>query len=353
MARRSQHQAKDAAQAASDAARVLQQRGQEAKQEVVERVPEEPVSKEPPEDYVPPKRYADHRAEMIEEMVESRNPKAVEPQVEPEPKPGPEAKVEPEVAPEAPVEVVEAPKTIRAKVDGEEFDAQADEVEAYGGIKAFQIAKAAENRLKKSNEHLAEIRKAQAEMLEQARQAKPKEPEITDEQLIVSKLDAIRFGTPEEGAAAFREILSKAHKPIDANAIIEQAANRIKHDQAVTQFDTEFQDITSNPLLLRLVVSLRNERIPQQKGQVDWGTFYRTIGNEVRSVSGKPTSPAVPQSTTSGHPSQQSDKEARKAANVVNIPTSAARAAPPQEEKPESREDVLRDMKKTRGLPVD
>lgn len=355
MARRSQYQATDAAKAASEAARVLQQRGQEARNEVVERVPSEQVDKTPPEGWTPPERSTVH-SQALEEIVAKREKDVVEePAPEPVEAPKEEPKAEVAQEPVAAVETApEAPKVVRVKVDGEEFDAPADEVEALGGVKAYQILKASENRFKKSNDVLAEIRKAQAEMLEQAKaQAKPKEPEITDEQLIVSKLDAIRFGTPEEGAAAFREILSKANKPIDANAIIEQAANRIKHDQAVAQFDTEFQDITSNPLLLRLVVSLRNERIPQQKGQVDWGTFYRTIGNEVRSVSGKPTSQPAAQSTTSGIPSQQSDKEARKAAAVVTIPTAAARATPPQEEKEESRADLIKEMRKKRGLPVD
>lgn len=343
---RRQHQATDAAQAASEAAKVLQQRGQEVK-ETVERVPEESKPTEPPENWTPPERTSPHKRSMEEiaanrEQAPKEDPK---PEVAEAPKEEPVHEAEP---------VVEAPKTVRVKVDGEEFDAPADEVEAHGGVKSYQIHRASENRLKKTNDVLAEIRKVQAEMAEAARvSAKPKEPEVTDDQFITERIDKMRFGTPEESAQALREIQSRLYKPVDPNAIIEQATNRFRHDTAVSQFDQEYQDIVTNPLLLRLVVSLRNERIPQQKGPVDWTQFYRAIGNEVRSVAGKPTSPTAVQSTTSGTPSQQSTREERKAAAVVSIPTAAARAQPPQEEKPETRDDLIREMRKKRGLPVD
>lgn len=166
-------------------------------------------------------------------------------------------------------------------------------------------------------------------------------------------MDTIRFGTPEEAAKAQLEILQRVQKPLDQNALIEHASNKFRHDQAVTQFDTEFQDVVSNPMLLKLVVALRNERIPQLKGSVDWNHFYRAIGNEVRSITGKPTSSTAVQSTTSGIPSQQSDKEAKKAAVATVLPTSSARAELPKEEKPETRDDMIRSMRKRRGLPVD
>lgn len=351
---RRQHQATDAAQAASEAARILAQRGHEVRQE---QEPAEKIPVEPKDDWTPPERNTIHKKAMDE--IAAKRGLSVEPDVETKEEVKEEIKDEPKV--EAPVETkveetppIETPKTVRAKVDGEEFDVPAEEVEEYGGIKAYQIQKAAENRLKKTNEALAETRRAQAEFMEFLKASqKPKEPEVTDDQYIAERIDKMRFGTPEESAQAIKEILHRANKPLDQNAIIEQATNRFRHDQAVSQFDTEFQDIVTNPLLLRLVVSLRNERIPQLKGQVDWTQFYRTIGNEVRGVAGKPTSITATQSTTSGTPSQQSDKEARKAASVVSIPTAAARAAPPQEEKPETRQDLIREMRKKRGLPVD
>lgn len=354
---RRQHQADDAAKAASEAARVLQQRSQAAK-ETSEKVPET----EPPADWEPPKRYSEQRTAMIEEIAASRRPEAPEVKDEPKPEPKTEQKPEPKPEPEpekveaAPVEAVETPaetKTVRVKVDGEEFDVPQEDVDAAGGVRAYQIQRAAENRLKKTNEVLAEIRKAQAEFFELQKQAKPKEPEVTDDQFIAERVDKIRFGTPEESAQALKEIIARSNKPVDPNKIIEQATGKIWHDQAVRQFDQEFQDLVTNPDLLDLIVVKRNKKLAQLKGApADWTKFYRDIGNEVRSIVAKPTSQAT-QSTTSGTPSQQSTREERKAAAAVTVPASAARAAPPPEDKPETREDVLRNLRRSRGLPVD
>jgi hypothetical protein len=381
MSRRGQDQAESAAKAASEAARVLQQRGQEARAaqqdsaRSVEPSPEPENHGEPATIRVKP-RNEPRRLAM--EEIEARDLQTkgiVEPAPAPAkvpdnpPPPTPEQMLEggkfsapepekpkPEAEPAA--EPTPAPiKTVRVKVDGEEFDAPADEVEQAGGVRPYQIQKASENRLKKAGEALAEAQRYRAEIGELARQAKqpPAAPVVTDDQFIASKADAMRFGTPEEFASAMREVLQRSNKQIDQNALVTQAANMIRHDQAVAEFDKEFGDVTSNPLLLKLVVTLRNEQIPQIKGPVDWTTFYRTIGNQVRSVAGRPSQPATTvavAAATSGTTSQSpSDREARKA-SIVNLPTAAARAELPKDSKPETREDILQQMRKSRGIPT-
>jgi hypothetical protein len=238
-------------------------------------------------------------------------------------------------------------------VDGEEFDAPAAEVEEAGGVRAYQIQRASENRLKRASEALAEAKRVQASIAQWAVQhQQPQKPQETDEQFIASKIDIIRFGTPEEAAKAQLEIAQRLNKPVDQNAIIDRAADKIRHDQAVAEFDREFVDISSNPLLLKLAVAMRSERIAQVNGPIDWNSFYRTIGNEIRGVAGKPSqAPAAP--ATSGNPSQSpSEKEARKA-SIVNLPTAAARASLPEAEKQlspeEARKEAILQMKKARG----
>ena len=112
-----------------------------------------------------------------------------------------------------------------------------------------------------------------------------------------------------------------------------------------------------NPLLGRLAFELEKEGVGKMapNGQVQWnqlanvdfGEFFRNIGNQVRSVSGirppQPTENAT--APSAGTPSQASEREARKA-SIVNLPTAAARATPPPEPKPESRADILASMKK-------
>jgi len=363
-----QRMAERAAEAASEAGRTLQaQRGADSEGgESLEPQGEdqasqatEPVVRRDPGD--------NPRNQVMEEIMERRNKESgIEP-----PKEEPVAAVVEQQQQEAvpsdttPVEP-EAPviKTVRVKVDGEEFDAPEDDVNDAGGIKPYQIMKAQENRLKKTTEALAESRKMQASLAQFLQQqadaaAQQRGPAKTPSQEMQEKIDLIRYGTPEESAAALQGILDSQR--VDPNAIVAQAMQMVKRDQAENAFVQEFSDLVHNPMILRLIIGLKDERIAsaaQNKQPIqDWSHFYRSIGNEVRNAIGKPSQQANPQGTqvaqaalTADSTSQGlSEKEARKA-SIVNLPKAAARAAVPEADKPESREDVLNQMRKSRGL---
>jgi len=235
-----------------------------------------------------------------------------------------------------------SPATVKVKIDGQEYDAPQEEVDAYGGVKAYQIAKAAENRLQKANEALAEVRKLQGEKKEQ--------PTQSPNDWLKQKIEVLRWGTPDESAAAFSEILEKNAKPVDQNMIVEMAADRIRHDDAVKSFDKEFTDIGASPLHLKLVMALREEKL-KQGHPGDWNHFYRSLGNEVRSVMPKQSQPSVT-AKTPDTPSQLSVKEERKS-SIVNLPTATAqRAEVPEEPKTETRDEIFAKMRKKRGLPT-
>lgn len=359
MARRGDGAAEAAAAAASEAARVLQARQQEKAKDEPKAEPEAPVRKDeaPPRQF---KRWNSEREQIMEEIRASRGekePKAEEPPKE-EPKAEPKAetpveapKTEPETPAAPSVEAPAAPKMVRVKIDGEESDVPEAEVEEYGGVRPYQIAKALENRLRKQTEAHA---KQMAEMtaLAKQHQQSPKPPEPTDDEFIKSKIDIVRFGTPEESAAALREVMARSAKPVDPQALVSQATNQIMHDQAVRDFDKEFSDISASPMQLKLVLALRQERMDQAQGQpIDWPNFYRTIGTEVRSAFGRQSQPAKTPTATSDTPSPASEKEARKA-SITNLPAAAARAELPKEERPETREESLNRMRKARGLPL-
>ena len=317
----------------------------------------------------PPLRNEPRRLAMAEIEARDLRTKGIQDVVTaPVPEAKPEAAAKPETAPavatpapeSAPAAVAaETPasepavKTIKVKVDGQEFDVPQADVEAAGGVTAYQKDKAAENRLNKANQALAETRKTQANTLQWIQQNTSKEPVLTDDQFIASKIDTIRFGTPEESSAALREVLKRSNPAIDQNAITQQAVTIMQRNQALDKFTKEFQDVVTNPVLLRAAVSIEAERMQQTGPQTDWPKFYQTIGNEVRSVTGRPSqptmTPVVPTNdTTSQSPS---DREARKA-SIVTIVPAAARAVLPTETKPETREDTLNAMRKSRGLPV-
>ena len=355
--RTTREDALQAAQEASEAARKLQARGQEVKAEKAEQV--EPKTEETT-NLVPPaakvKRGNPDREAMLDEIRQKRGEPKEEPEEKEEPvevkEPHVEAKEPPkeEVKAEAPVEaevVPEAPKTVRVKVDGQEFDAPAEEVEAHGGVRAYQIAKAQDNRLNKTNQALALAQRLLA--------AQPKPQAATqksDVEFIAEKMDVVRFGTKEEAASAWLEIQGRMSKPVDENAFVNRAVSAVNQNQAVADFGKNYPEITSNPLLLKLAITMEAEEVnnAQKEGRsVDWRNLYSTIGTKIRSV--VPPRQSQPQTAPKqeSNPSSLAEKEARKASNVTVIPTAAARAEHPKEEKPETREESLNRMRKARG----
>lgn len=373
MARPRKDAGEAAAAAASEAARILQQRQQEslaaksspvASESLTE--PQAEPLKQPDETKI--KRGNKDRQDIMAEIRKSRGEPTEDAPVEapkaPEAAPPVEAvepKAEEPAAPEAAVEAPEVPVVpkVKVKVDGEEFEVEQSEIDEYGSVRAYQTAKAAENRLAKSKEIAEETRKNQAQTQAQLAQLtqlllsqqQKATPAISDADFIKSKVDVIRFGTPEESAAALQEILTKGQQKVDPQAIVQQATNKFAHDLAVRDFFREFPEIASQPLLTKLADTIARERGSKLPvGQhVDWPNFYRTIGNEIRGVAGRQSQPAsVP--TAASTPSSLPEKEARKASKIVNLPTAAARAEGPKEEKPETREESLARMKKARGL---
>ena len=307
---------------------------------------------------------ANIRNRVMEEIISKRGKETAHVEPEPENAEVPQAKTldaiqaEPSVAgaeSTAAAPVTAPIKTVRVKVDGEEFDAPEDEVNEAGGVRAYQREKASENRLRKSNETLAEAKQLQAQIADLVRKqteaANP--PEKTNIQVTQELVDTIRYGSPEESAAALQTVISTSAQKVDPNAIVWQAVSVMQQQAAETAFVQEFADIVHNPMLLRLVMGLKQERIANNQGTNDWPTFYRSIGNEVRSAIGKQNQPATAlaaQGTTPDSTSQGStDKEARKA-SIVNIPTAAARAALAEPEKPETRAEILNNMRKSRGI---
>lgn len=258
-----------------------------------------------------------------------------------------EVKVETPVEPvveAAPVEPAapEVPAMVKVKIDGVESEVSQADIDAAGGVNAYQKEAAAEKRLKAANEALAETRRIQAaQIAAYAQQAAPKAPPLTDAQFIKSKVDVIRFGSEEESAAALQEVLSRNRQ---------EATVEMEKKMAVSNFQNEFPEIMGNPLLLRLAMTLENERGPQAPKNQDWNQFFRGIGNQVMSVVGRPHQKAeTPTAPAVGNTSPPLDKEARKA-TITNLPTASTRAELPKETKPETREDVLMQMRKTRGI---
>jgi hypothetical protein len=279
------------------------------------------------------------------------------------PKAEPEApKVEPKA--EAPVEPEPQVAVTKQVVDGKEYEVPQAEIDEAGGPAAWRKSKAADNRLAEAKETLAESKRTQQQFtqyLQSVAQQQPQQPtqqQVEHQQFLQNRLEYIRQGTPEQAAQALNEILARSVPQINPEAIKNQTIMEMRYASGADNFKKEFQDISVNQNLMQYAGFIENQKLAQlrQRGvfndpriamSFDWNEFFRSIGNEVRSAV-RPPQPA-PVAQTPSQPSQGSEKEARKA-SIVNLPTAAARAELPKEEKPETREDVLNQMRKKRGL---
>jgi hypothetical protein len=387
MSRRSDAAAVAAANAASEAARTLQARSQEVRQENRPEQLGDPV--QAPTKKVEPrvevKKEESHEPRNVEKMLSNRphtqameeilkkreeqegNPPVEEAAPVEEKAALIEAKKE-EIKPDAVEQPkLDAPAKIKLKVDGEEHDVDPAEVEEAGGEKGWRIAKAQENRLKKINEAAAESRAREERMLKLAetitQQNAPKpQPQATEQQFIAERLQKIRFGTDEEGAQALIEAARRLSAPaVDSGVLVQRTTANMKYEMAEDQFKKEFQDIASNPMLVKFAKQLEGEKLAPfmtkagpdwgKLSTLDWGLLKRTIGNEVRSAFGRQSQPATTTDKPAGS-SPTAAKEERKA-SIVNLPTAAARADLPKEEKEptpdEARKLWLAETKKKRG----
>jgi hypothetical protein len=376
MSRRNKEAAEQAAQQASEAGRILQaQRGRE----------EEPTEPTEPSGPRPEPRNEPRRLGM-QEITDrhERTMNGVETPVVADPAPpSPDEMLAAQHAAQQPVEVTEQPEaipevppqvppqtaeTVRVKVDGEVFDVPKAEVDEAGGLIAYQKIRAAEGRVSKLQQSISETKQQQAQMLQWFQSAAQQQtPKPTYDQLINQKIDVIRYGTPEESAAAMREVLETAVSAnrVDPNAIEQRTLLKFSMMTAADTFRKEFADVLTNPMMATLAAVEEQKRLSTlQSLPTDWNQFYRSIGNELRALV-SPKQQYQPQETqpatqTADHTSQQqpsntspapSVKEARKA-SIVALPTAASRAELPKETKPETRDDVLNGMKKSRGIPI-
>ncbi len=165
-------------------------------------------------------------------------------------------------------------------------------------------------------------------------------------------MQQIRFGDDAQAAQGMAELLSKVIPQVDPNQIQNQALTRFRMETAAERFKTEYADVMGNPLVAKMAAVRENELL-QQGVPPDWNKFYAGIGNELRSIMGKPHQLAVvPAATADPTSPATADREARKA-SIVNLPTAAQKAALPAEEpvlSPEAeRKAAIAAMNKARG----
>jgi hypothetical protein len=270
-----------------------------------------------------------------------------------EPEAAVEATTEVTVKPVQPAAVTEPAKTIKAKVNGQEFDVPEAEIEESGGLTIWQKEKAADLRLERmKQEQAALMRQTQqlGQALQAMRQAVPaQEAPKSLFDLAKEKAPALQFGTPDESAAAISDIINAAMPKTDENQLIARAVDAFSRQRATEEFMEANKDISGNRNLLQFAVLREHAKLSQSKPS-DWRKFYVDLAAEVRNDLGLPNPTASSVATTSApNPTvSMADKDARKA-SITTLPVAGARVPAPEEPKPLTREDRLKLLQKARG----
>lgn len=346
---------KEASKEASEAGRVLRAQ-REAEAETTTR----------PEGERPAPRNEERREAMEEVLRRDLETKAkdgikidedepVKTETVPEAKTEVAPEVTTEVTTEAPAEpeqpeVVAAPM-VKVKILGEEREVPQSEIDEYGTVKSYQIAKANEAQMREARELAAESKRTQENLVRYLQQQmQPQVQQKTPQQVILDHIAELQYGNPEQAAAAWQKIQEATSQKVDPNQIIRSAVMQMQEQQAMQEFRREFPEIAAEPRLEKFASMLGVEKAQKmfKEGKVpEWSSFYRDLGNEVRSLVGRPNQSAAPAPTTGQTSSVPSAKDARKASITV-LPTSSQRAEVKKEEKPESREDIFNEMKAKR-----
>lgn len=212
-------------------------------------------------------------------------------------------------------------------VDGKEVKVKRDQL-IEAGKRTLQKESAADRRLQEASETLRRAQAYERQMM----QGRPSTDAVDDPEL------------PSSDAAN----RSSEQSTPDLRAIVREQLWLSDADKAKDKFQSEFSDIVKDPLAMRLVVQLENERLAEMAAQGipltgDPWKAYSEHGNKVREWLGKT------KATTAAIPD---DKQERKR-GTVTVVGSGARQPAPQTQKPLTVAEQIEKMRTSRaGRPI-
>lgn len=209
-------------------------------------------------------------------------------------------------------------------VDGKELRVKREQL-VDAGRRTLQKEAAADRRLQEATEAMNRARAYEAALL----RGQPPRQDAGQDSQMPSEQDASNRGNTQ-GQQPSQDIETLVeHKLWDRDA-----------QKAAKRFQTEFQDIVADPLAMRLVVQLENERLATPEGirQDPWEA-YESHGKKVREWLGK---------TKTQAPEIPADKTERKR-STVTVTGSGARAPQPTTPKVLTTSERIEQMRQARG----
>lgn len=264
----------------------------------------------------------------------------------PEVKPAEEQAKEPGNAPEQDAQADE-PQTpeepekpqerlITIKVDGREMQVPESQI-IEAGRRTLQKEVAADKRLEEATRLL---REAEARAKQPPKQDVAQAPQQYDAATLAQ---ALTSGDPQLAALAVEEIQKAGRQPqqaIPPEAIFGFVRQEIEATTAQEQFKSEYADIVKDPFLLQLAVNLEDQRLAKVAAGLEpvipLYEAFKQHGEAIRKWRG-----------TQAQGETLSEKRERKA-TVPTLPSAKAKAAAPEQDKPETTEDIIQQMRKSR-----
>jgi hypothetical protein len=247
--------------------------------------------------------------------------------------------------------------TKRVKIDGEERDVTEDEL-----IRNYQKDQTASKRLEQAALRQKELDAREAELAAReaqlTKQSSLPEPQATEDQAVDDAvadqfLNAIYEGNSSEAKKllgklqlAGRGASATPQPTVDLDAIADRAAARateaIKADEAMEKFKTAYQDIVSDPYLAKVADGFLDEELRSKPFADALEEAGKRTREWITAITPKPTE----------QPNGRRTQVLEKKATIDNLPSQSSVSSSAAEEDDDSASDIIRNMRKARGLPV-
>jgi len=239
----------------------------------------------------------------------------------------------------------EPEETVHLIIDGQEKDVPLSEV-TDAGKRALQKQLAADKRLEEATQLL---REAKERALPPKEDVPPKPPEPETERMDAAALaKAIQYGTEDEAAQALAQFQETTTvTPERVSELVEKRVQQLEQEQAQKTFwenvkrkpeDGGFADLMEDEVIAFPAFFAASDRLLNAGEPNTWET-YQKAGEEVRELL----------KTRYGGPDLESKKASKRAA-ADDVPRGTnQRQAPPPEEKPQTKQQILDEMRKSRG----
>lgn len=156
---------------------------------------------------------------------------------------------------------------VTLKVDGEAIQKTAEEVEAAGGVIAYQMTLAADKRFKEAAAEKASlaILRSELQQKEQELNERPTEVEETgsvelSEEVLNEFIANIYSGDEDKAKESFKSVLSGIKAPIaqpasqiDEQKIIDMTLYKIDQEKGIDEFQKDYKHLSTDPNLRKMV----------------------------------------------------------------------------------------------------